>query len=159
MRFWLPLALLACGPQQPEPDISYAITVTGVSTDCTTDPTGYATDVFYDLYFDGHVVAVFSKSEEKNQGVQLASGSVTGCTILYETPVWLEDRGTSADGESLYIRWTLEGKAKYQGAAGGCVENGLDWEGTETITVTESTDPDVPTGCTYEMSTSGTLME
>lgn len=142
------LALGACGPQKPEPDNSYEITVTGTTNTCTTDTSGYREVYQYDLYYDGAAVEI------DVDDVPMATGSISGCKIEYVTSTWLEDRPNDT-----YLRWAMEGSAKFQGLAGGCVDDPYDWDGTETITVTESSDPDVPVDCTYTMTAQGTLVQ
>ncbi len=147
-RAWfLSLGVVACGPQDPVPDVSYEVTVTGVTNGCTTETQGYRETFQYDLFFEGGAVLI------QVDDVPMASGEITGCDIEYQTSVWLEERENDT-----FLRWQLTGDALYQGLAGGCVDDPYDWEGTETITVTESTDPSVLAGCTYTLSTAGTLL-
>ena len=50
----------------------------------------------------------------------------------------------------------MSGEATYEGAAGGCnMDEGLDWDGTETIEILESKDPSVAEGCVYKMEVEG----
>lgn len=136
-----------CGPGEAVPDASYEVTVTGQTNGCTTDTTGYRETFVYDLFFDGAAVLI------QVDDVPMAQGEISGCSIEYETSVWLEERP-----DDTYLRWQLEGSAKYQGLAGGCVDDPNDWEGTEVISVTESTDPTIVAGCSYTMTAVGTLL-
>lgn len=140
--------LSACEPTV-EPNASFQVTITGETNSCTTDTTGYQENLVYDIYNDPDEL---HRLEIRVDDTPMALGSITGCTIKYETSVWLEERGDYT------LRWVLDGKATYQTAAGGCLSGQYDWEGEETITVVESTDPDVPVDCTYTMSTLGTLV-
>lgn len=142
-------ALVACEPKET-PDASYRVTITGETNSCTTDTTGYQETLQYDVYYDPEEQ---HRLEIRIDDTPMALGAVTGCTIDYETSVWLEERG------EFTVRWMLEGTAVYQTAGGGCLSDEYDWEGTETITVTDSTDPSVLIGCTYTMSTLGTLVQ
>ncbi len=142
----LALSLVGC-VEEAEPDVSYEVTVTGVTNGCTSDTSGYRETFQYDLFFDGGAVLI------QVDGTPMATGEITGCNIEYETSVWLEERDNDTT-----LRWQLTGDAQYQGLAGGCVEDPFDWEGTETITVLESTDPAVLVDCSYTMTTTGSLL-
>ena len=72
--------------------------------------------------------------------------------MSYSSVIWQEARET---GE---IRWQLEGEATVRQGGSDCnLDEGLDWDGFEEITVIDSTDPDVPPGCTYRMDATGTF--
>lgn len=144
----LALTLVACGPADPDPDVSYEVTVTGETNGCTDSTQGYRETFVYDLFFD--VASVLIEVDD----VALATGEIRGCEIEYSTSIWLEE-----NDDGTYMRWQIDGEATYQGAAGGCLSGDNDWEGTETITVLESTDPAVAADCTYTMSTAGTLVQ
>jgi len=149
MRPWL-LAMLAAGCGDKEsatPDGEWKVTVTGVESDCTTSNQGYQEDFLYQLFFDG------SNVEIKIDDESFATGTRSGCSLTYQSAIWLDDRSSGA------LRWQITGDAVYQGAGGGCdLPDDLDWQGTETLTVIESEDPDVPADCTYEMTVEGTLL-
>lgn len=136
----------ACGPKLV-PDGSFEVTVTGTATDCTTDATGYRETFVYDLFFTEHVVDIYVED------TPFATGGITGCTINYETPTYLEER----DGGTT-LQWSLAGKAKYETSPGLCNED-HGWVGTETITVVDSGDETVPMGCTYDMDVIGEYVE
>lgn len=145
-------SLVACGPEEAVPDLSYAVTVRSavesdaLVTDCVDEAAVFEKTFDYDLFFEG------SNVEVRVDGESFAGGVREGCDLLYESSTWLEERG-SGD-----VRWKLTGEAVYEGDAGGCdLAEGLDWYGTEVIEIVESEDESVPPGCTYEMVTEGTL--
>ncbi|MDP6933856.1 MAG: hypothetical protein QGG40_13110 [Myxococcota bacterium] len=160
---------LACGSGDAEPDASWDVTVTGVTTDCQeilcdddqdndgdgytdgedpdcVDPQGYQEDLVYDLFFDG------SETILKIDGNTFATGLLSGCSLSYASSVWLEER----DGYDM--QWQIEGSADIQ-LGGGCnIDDGYDWYGTETIEVLGSDHPEVLEGCTYEMDVAGLFL-
>ncbi len=142
----------ACAPETTTPDLAYTVTVqsamdgNALSTDCVDSAPFFDQTYSYELYFEGSTVEV------KIDGESFGSGTRSGCDLVYESAVWLEER---ASGD---LRWQLTGEAVYEGAAGGCsLDEGVDWEGDEVIEITESEDEDIPVGCTYDMVTEGTL--
>ena len=148
----------ACAGEEAVPDLVYTVNVvSAVDSDGTLSSgstcigegetvVAYDEEFTYELYFEG------SNVEVRVDGESFAAGVREGCDLVYESAVWLEERG-SGD-----LRWKLNGEAIYEGAAGGCdLADGSDWSGTEIIEVVESADDDVPEGCTYEMVTEGTL--
>lgn len=159
VKSWSALGLVAalavgCNGSDEDPTLVYAVTVIGDWSDCITVPTGYTESFQYEVYQNPdspHLVTLAI------DGTGFASGGITGCTMQYTSPVWLEERDSAPEA---YLRWQIDGKVKYQGPAGGCrdLPEGVDWYGTETITVVESGDETVPEGCTYEMEISGTLV-
>lgn len=146
-RLALTVGMLSGCTPEAVPDVSYEVTVTGVTNGCTTDTSGYRETFQYDLFFDNASVLI------QVDDVPMATGEIVGCKIEYQTSVWLEDRDNDT-----YLRWQMTGDGAYQGLAGGCVDDPYDWETTETITVTESTDPSIVAGCTYTMTANGNLL-
>lgn len=143
------LLLAGCGDKEPVPDGTWDVTITPTDTDCVTTTTAQLENYSYELFFNSFAVDVHV------DGLSFASGNVSGCTVTYETPTWLEDRDNGG-----WLRWNLEGEAKYQGKAGGCeIADDLDWSGTETITVVESGDETVAAGCTYNMTVTGVYVD
>lgn len=141
------LTIAGCS-DDPVPDGTWDVTVVGTTTDCTTSTVGYQESFRYDLYYTGYIVDLYVDD------IYFATGGVTGCSLQYDSTVWLEERDAGA-----WLRWSLSGEAVIQGKAGGCdIENDLDWSGTETITVEESGDETVLAGCTYEMAVTGTFV-
>lgn len=139
--------------EEDTPDAAWDVTVTGVSTDCTQDSSGYQKTFEYQVYTDGADVEL-RIGEEDGGSESFAIGVRSGCAVQYQSAVWLEER---SEGD---LRWQITGEATYQGQAGGCdLTDGLDWEGTEIIEVVESLDDNTPEGCTYLMTTEGVLVQ
>ena len=142
----------ACSGEEAVPDLVYTVNVASavendqLVTDCVTEGAVLDEQYTYELFFEGANVEV------RVDGESFAAGVREGCDLIYESAVWLEERG-SGD-----LRWRLNGEAIYEGAAGGCdLADGSDWAGTEVIEIVESEDEGVAAGCTYEMVTEGTL--
>ena len=127
--------------------------MTGVSTDCTDDNSGYQDTFDYQLFSDGADVELRIGDDEGGSEA-FAVGVRSGCAVQYQSAVWLEELDTGD------LRWQITGEATYQGQGGGCdITDGLDWEGVEIIEVTESLDENTPEGCTYQMLTEGVLVQ
>lgn len=142
------LGLLACEAEAEDPDGSWSVTVTGLSTDCTDSTQGFQKTFQYQIFYDD---TDLSRAEIKIDGESFASGFISGCTLEYQSAIWLEEESGGN------YRWQIVGNAEHQGAAGGCdLPDGVDWFGTETLVVLESENEGVPEGCTYEMESEGT---
>lgn len=150
------LGLAGCGVEEETPDGTWKVTVSSaldddnrLASDCVESASAYSKTYDYQLFVSesaGEAV------ELKIAGESFATGQRQGCSLAYQSPVWREDR----DGG--VIQWQITGEATYQGRAGGCeLPNGLDWQGTELITVIDSDVESVPRGCTYLMETEGVL--
>lgn len=138
--------LVGCGTQTPDPDAVWEVTLTGDSTNCFDSTEGYQNQYNYQIYYPSSDAT----TEIRIDGELFASGFTSGCTIEYSTPTWLEERDQG------YLKWSIEGTAEAQQGAGGCsIAKKFDWYGTETITVEESTDPEISEGCTYTLTTTG----
>lgn len=138
----------ACSTESPD-DI-WDVTVTGLGTSCTESEAGYQAQHNYELYYTG------SEASIEVDGAWFAVGQVRGCTIEYESVVFLDE---AADG---LFRWQITGRAQARGRAGGCTDTipeGLDWSGTETLTVVSSDSESIEEGCSYEMSVEGTYVD
>ena len=144
------ISLMGCAEETEAPDGEWEVTVTGDANSCTTSTEGYEENFVYQLFYDG------SETTVEIDGEGFASGTTSGCTLNYTSQTWLEER----DGGDL--QWDITGTATVQGAAGGCegedLEEGLDWQGTETITVVSSEDESIPEDCTYTMTVSGVFL-
>lgn len=128
-------------------DTSWSVTVTGLETNCVSDSSGYLKTYQYDLEYDGTSTEIYIDD------ALFARGETLGCSLDYTSFAYLED---SNDGK---FTWEISGDADVQGAAGGCVDDGLDWKGTEVLSVLESENPAVEAGCTYTMSVEGTFIQ
>jgi len=138
------MVAIACAPTAPQPDGEWEVTVTGVSTDCVDDQAQYEESFVYQLFFDGTGVQI------EIEGEGYANGSIRGCNVDYESAIWLEEQDAGD------FQWQITGHAIYQSSAGGCdLPDGVDWQGTETMTVIGSEDPSTPEGCSYEMTVVG----
>ena len=138
------ILLGACTPSE-EPDASWEVTVTGTETSCVSDTTGYLENYTYDVFQEATQIKIVIDDS------LFATGQLRGCFIEYQSAAYLED---APEGR---FTWDISGRADVQGAAGGCeLPEGIDWQGTETLTVLDSEHPDIAAGCTYTMSVEGT---
>ena len=151
---------VACGPEEVPPDGVWNVTVRSALNDDGTefspestcigedeDITTYQTSHTYSLFYDGDAVEIDVDQQA------FAQGTRTGCSLSYESAVWLEDRPGGL------VTWRIVGTADYRGAAGGCderFEGDLDWQGTEVIEVVNSEDESVQPGCEYHLEVEGT---
>ena len=128
-------------------DVGNALTDDGKpDTNCIDAGRAVNESYVYGLVFDSADVGIYINGET------FAAGTRTGCELSYQSAVWLED-----DRPGGLLRWQITGNATYETGAGSCgLGEDIQWEGTETIEVVESEDPDVPAGCTYELLTVGT---
>ena len=103
----------------------------------------------YALYFTGTYVEI------EVDGEFFATGEIRGCTMTYESGIYL---GDASDGD---FRWQIFGRADVSGAAGGCpdIPDQYNWYGTETLSVVASETEILEEGCTYTMETSGTVVQ
>lgn len=136
---------------------SYQVSVTSaltddgaLDTDCIDAGREFNQTFTYQLLFDAAEVRI------DIDGEGFATGTRSGCVLNYQSAVWLEEaEDGDYDGD---VRWQITGSAIYEGATGGCdLDDGVDWEGTETIEIVESEDESIPAGCTYELDTVGTF--
>lgn len=146
------LALLACHPgtSVPEDAIWYAIDVAAESTTCALSEAemaeGYAESFEYAVAYDGSSATLYIDDNV------FASGNVSGCNLAYQTVTVGQERDAGN------LKWQIYGEARVNAASGGgCTENGGDWEGTEYFEIVESEDPAIEVGCTYNMTTTGSL--
>ena len=139
-------ALVACGPELEAPDRTYEITISGESDSCTGADASYEETFTYAVFIDG------SNAKIQISGEDFAVGNISGCDLTYQSTVWFEE---DADGD---FQWQISGKAQFEGAAGGCdLEEGIDWQGSEELSVVESENPDVTAGCDYKTTLAGVL--
>lgn len=139
--------LFACGPEVENPDRSYLITVKGESDTCTGEEAVYEDTFTYDVFIDGSTALIQIDTED------FAVGSIFGCSLTYQSTVWFEE----ASGGS--FQWQISGEAQFEDVAQGCdLPEDTDWEGTERLVVVDSDNPDVLSGCDYDMTLTGVLL-
>jgi hypothetical protein len=135
--------------EQVEPNGTWLVTITGTGSDnpCIESTAGFQKEYDYALYFTGSFVEI------RVDGEKFATGEIRGCSLNYESNVYLEEN------ENGNFRWQIVGSADVESAAGGCpnVPDHLDWVGVETLTVVSSENPTVAESCTYNMESSGVL--
>lgn len=146
-------ALLLAGCPEPLSGYAWQVTVTGGEPGF--DSCNIGNETPYTETFD--YVVDFSGGQaslgllEGGEIFGFASGTLAGCELSYESIIWQEQR---SGGD---VRWQLTGTATVQQGGDSCsLSEGLDWEGFEEIRVIDSSDPDVPPGCTYRMDATGT---
>ena len=141
-------SLVAC-KETIEPNGVWNLMVTGLGTDCVESEEGFQQSYEYSLFYDGSYVEV------KVDGESFAAGQVRGCSVSYESGVYLEE---SEKGD---FRWQIVGNADVEAAAGGCgdIPDEYDWYGTERLTVVSSENESVEAGCEYEMEVVGTFVQ
>ena len=147
------VVLDGCALKPPEPDARWQVTLTGDTTNCLTDgSSGYQKTFTYEVTWPNKPDDV-TTTEIRIDGESFATGQTSGCSIEYQTPTWLEERDQG------YLKWSIAGRADQQQNTGGCdIDDGLDWDGVETITIEESTDNTVPEGCTYTLLATGKFL-
>jgi hypothetical protein len=145
----------ACAVPAPEPDAEWDVTVRGDDTTCSLDKSvlDYEENYTYEVRWPNKDDGDVTTTEIRITGEPFATGQTSGCSIEYASPTWLDERDQG------FIKWSLVGVADQQQGAGGCdIKDKFDWYGTETITVTESKDPEIPEGCTYTMTVEGNYL-
>ncbi len=145
-------SLIACGPPAEDPDGEWNVTVTGTETNCVeAAEASYQAAFVYQIFYDtssGDITQLTTQIQI--DGEDFANGVTSGCNLEYESAIWLEED----DGGD--FQWQIKGEATYQGAAScGDLPDGVDWQGTETLTVTSSENDSVPVGCVYNMELTG----
>jgi hypothetical protein len=138
------LASSGCG-ESVEPGFLWNIESFVTGNYCFEAEEGWAENHTYKLSYEGAAVSMTIKEQ------QFASGTISGCQIVYHSVVWEEPR------EGYELRWKLDGEAFYR-QSGGCdsfLDDNMDWKGTETFTVVNSNHPNYEVGCTMEMDVQG----
>ena len=155
-------SLVAC-KETIEPNGIWSVRIEGLGTDCVASPEGFLQTYEYALYYDGSYVEI------KVDGDSFATGQIRGCSLIYESGVYLEE---SEDGD---FRWQINGSADVESAAGGCddIPDSYDWYGNipyddpngevpfagEVLTVVSSENESVEAGCEYMMEVTGTYLQ
>ena len=145
---------MAPGCGEPLEGFAWRVTVAGGEPgfdSCNIgDEQPYSETFTYALNFDGGNVSLGLLIDDEIFG--FADGTLSGCDVSYASAVWQDQRD---NGE---VRWQLEGEASMRQGGSTCnLDDGVDWVGFEEITVLDSTDPDIPPGCTYRMDATGTF--
>ena len=145
------LFLLVACKEDIEPNGRWNVTITGTGSEdpCIESTEGFQETYEYALYYDGTFVEIHVDQ------IPFATGEIRGCSMTYESGVFLEE---STGGD---FRWQIQGRADVESAAGGCadVPEDLDWYGTETLTVVSTENEDIEEGCTYNMESTGIVVQ
>lgn len=171
------LALTGCQPEEDENLYTWDVKVTGVEDNCNEEDVASTEKLTFGVAFDGSLATLKVVDETTDA---FATGSISGCTISYESAVVGEpDR---AGGP---VQWVLSGEAVYRTGGDTCnmAENvqetmdrlaistddydyldgnaaeDLDWVGIETFEVVASENEQVPVGCTYTSFVAGTYTQ
>jgi hypothetical protein len=166
---------MGCAEPEDENLFTWDVKVTGVDNSCTEDAGGSAETFTFGAAFEGSLVALKIVGTETTD--TFATGSISGCTVSYESQVVGEpDR---AGGP---VQWVLSGEAVYRTGGEVCnmAENvaetaadmnidldsfdylngadpdQVDWVGQETFEVVASENESVAVGCTYTSFVAGT---
>lgn len=145
------LMMLACKHESklPEGGTSYDITVTATKDECHPAATeGYEETFTYYIALDGSTAGVYIDEQ------LFASGTVSGCTITYQTPIIGEE--SEQDGD---IKWQLFGQADFDDGSDACVAGDKDWAGTEYFEIVATENDSLEPGCQYLTDTSGTVQK
>lgn len=147
------VGLAACEPD-PEIGSAFEVTLTGADDGCAGGAAlSYSDQLEYVLY-TVEAPAIRLAVDVSGEPVTFASGEINGCNVTYGSVVWDEIR------DGALIRWRLEGEANWRTSGDfACnLEPGIDWEGTETITVVGSDHPDIGAGCSVELDVVGSYL-
>lgn len=143
----LVLGLAGCASKDLPGDY-FDLTVESTTDECN-DPKVVDKETFtYRLVVDGSAVTIFMDD------ALLATGSLQGCDLTYQSPIWTDNRDDGNGGTSEAIGWSIHGDATV-GLSDLC-DAGDGWVGEERIDILNSTDPDVPAGCSYFFDAVGT---
>ncbi len=136
----------ACGADiPPPPEYSWVFDVTVVpaaDSECDPGSSSEPVEYVYGLVVEGEHVLVYSDD------ALLAEGTLHATYLSYSTPSPFTDHRIGGDGEPVDVEWTLTGNVSFFDQSLNTSE-----EGTETITVFYSEDPDVEEGCTHSSNT------
>ncbi len=120
----------------------FDIAINSSTDECNDPAVNYKESFTYRVLLEGTAATIFIGEDP------LATGVLSGCELVYQSTVFTDQR------EDVLVRWKLLGTATVQLGGGGC-DAGGGWTGEEQIYITESTDPDVPRGCTYYTNLTG----
>ncbi|TVQ91656.1 MAG: hypothetical protein EA397_08580 [Deltaproteobacteria bacterium] len=125
------------------------VTLTAIEDGCNPEPIGYQETLRYRIVFEGANARLHIGPNG------FANGSLSGCSISYSSVTWGEER------EDYTYRWVLSGQAAYRQSSGCDAQlpgPNIDWSGTETFTIVDTDDPDIPPGCEYVMEAEGVYL-
>jgi hypothetical protein len=135
---------LGCGEEEL-PGQYWDIGVQATENECTANGIGYNEQFEYRVLIDGND-ATIAVGEDV-----FAFGTLDGCNLSYTSIVW------TSYPDQYEVKWQISGEAQVNvGGAGGCVEGGSDWVGTERINFNASAHPAIQPGCLYTMDVTGT---
>jgi len=164
---------IGCGTEEILPDASFTVTITnkdeactnlandmrGVwgaddlvkadvcncvdtdGADCSDDARQTSESLTYDFFLDGDTVSI------EVDGQPFASGSILGCALSYESPVWLE----VVDGAR--VNWQVRSVDVKADTTGACSEEfpgAYHFLGLEEIEIVESDSLEYPVGRTVQ---------
>jgi hypothetical protein len=142
--------LMAC-KEEVVPNGIWNVTITGTGSEnpCVESTEGFQQSYEYALYNQSNFVEI------DVDGEFFATGEIRGCTMTYESGVYLDEAQNGP------FRWKINGIADVESAGGGCpdVPDEYDWFGTETLTVISSENIDIEEGCSYSMDSTGVLIK
>ena len=146
-RLLAPALALGCA-EEPLPRHVFAMEVAGVEDHCNAQLAEFHDSFEYRLVEDASGAYTLFVGE-----VPFGTGSLFGCSFTYGSHTFTDERGGAT-----FVRWAVAGEAQIAfGADAGC-DSGDGWNGKETVQVAESTDPDVPTGCSYVLEATGVYL-
>jgi hypothetical protein len=137
-------SLLGCS-EADLPGLYWDVELSMQADNCNAPAVGYSEELSYRIEVDVEQASVAIGSDV------FAQGSISGCTLSYESVAWTETRDAGD------VRWQLTGTAATQRGDGAC-GNAVDWLGTETFTVLSSEDPLIRPGCEYVVDVVGTYV-
>lgn len=142
---------VGCGEEEL-PGQYWDIVVQATDNECTANGIGYNEQFEYRVEIDGNdaTIAVHGTEDDEDADDVFAFGTLDGCTLSYTSIVY------TSYPDQYEVKWQIVGDAQVNvGGAGGCVEGGPDWAGTEQINFTASAHPAIQPGCLYKMDVTG----
>lgn len=138
------IALGAVGCTESGSGFAWSVDLSGIDDECNEPDAVYEDTLEFLMDFEGSAATLALGPSV------FATGTISGCTVTYQSVVWPDER----DGHAL--RWRLEGSATWRPGGTACnLEEGVDWLGQETVTIVDSEHPDLEPGCRYTMQTEG----
>lgn len=147
VRLLVPVMALGCA-EEPLPGHVFAMEVGGIEDNCNPQLVEFKDSFEYRLVEDASGAYTIYIGE-----VPFGTGSLVGCDFTYGSLTFSDERE-----DTMFVRWSIVGTAQIAfGGDAGC-DVGEGWKGEETIQIAESTDPAVPTGCTYVTEANGVYL-